>query len=51
LAESVDQEWAVQVKMAKVVKVRKIAAVTVVQERVASVLLQRFLHQQDHQHK
>jgi hypothetical protein len=41
----VDQEWAVQVKAVKMV------VVTVVQERVASVLLQRFLHQQDHQHK
>jgi hypothetical protein len=34
--------------MAKAVKM---VVVTVVQERVASVLLQRFLHQQDHQHK
>jgi hypothetical protein len=42
LAESVDQEWVVQVKVAKV---RKIVAVMVVQERVASVLLQLFLHQ------
>jgi hypothetical protein len=32
-------------------KVTKAVVVTVVQERVASVLLQRFLHQQDHQHK
>jgi hypothetical protein len=46
--ESVDQEWAVQVKMVKAVKM---VVVTVVQERVASVLLQKFLHQQDHRHK
>jgi hypothetical protein len=46
--ESVDLEWAVQVKVEKVTRV---VAVMAVQEWTARLKLQRFLQQRDHQHK